>query len=171
MRLLKDTLSLIKEYDWELKYSEYKTDEHKEVAVWEQNHSGEIRNHKKWIVSDSGGFYNMWLEQFEQRILCNESFVQWGFYSEKFRNTGKSYAISKMCDKYDGCVVVDKYKTRALGVQNNSKLFGFNVSIITYEESKLRQYRDKVFFIDENSGLTNEQINDLIKNHVVIGFA
>lgn len=50
MRLLKDTLSLIKEYDWELKYSEYQTDGHNEVAVWEQNHSGEIRNHKKWIV-------------------------------------------------------------------------------------------------------------------------
>lgn len=51
LRLLKDTLSLIKEYDWHLEYSEYKTDGHKEVAVWEQNHSGEIRNHKKWNVS------------------------------------------------------------------------------------------------------------------------
>lgn len=51
LRLLKDTLSLIKEYDWHLDYSEYKTDGHKEVAVWEQNHSGEIRNHKKWNVS------------------------------------------------------------------------------------------------------------------------
>lgn len=53
LRLLKDTLSLIKEYDWELKYSEYKTDRHKEVAVWEQNHSGEIRNHKKWTITES----------------------------------------------------------------------------------------------------------------------
>lgn len=50
LRLLKDTLSLIKEYDWHLEYSEYKTDGHKEVAIWEQNHSGEIRNHKKWNV-------------------------------------------------------------------------------------------------------------------------
>ena len=47
LRLLKDTLSLIKEYDWHLEYSEYETDGHNEVAVWEQNHSGEIRNHKK----------------------------------------------------------------------------------------------------------------------------
>ena len=52
MRLLKDTLSLIKEYDWELKYSEYETDGHKEIAVWEQNHSGEIKNQKRWAVSD-----------------------------------------------------------------------------------------------------------------------
>lgn len=50
LRLLKDTLSLIKEYDWYLEYSEYETDNHKEIAVWEQNHSGEIRNHKKWTV-------------------------------------------------------------------------------------------------------------------------
>lgn len=50
MRLLKDTLSLIKEYDWKLYYSEYETDGHKEIAVWEQNHCGEIKNHKKWVV-------------------------------------------------------------------------------------------------------------------------
>lgn len=52
MRLLKDTLSLIKEYDWELKYSEYETDGHKEVSIWEQNHCNEVRNHKKWIVHE-----------------------------------------------------------------------------------------------------------------------
>ena len=34
----------------ELKYSEYETDDHKEVAVWEQNHCGDIRNYKKWII-------------------------------------------------------------------------------------------------------------------------
>lgn len=50
MRLLKDTLALIKEYDWELKYSEYTTDGHKRVSVWEQNHCGEIRNVKKYNV-------------------------------------------------------------------------------------------------------------------------
>ena len=53
LRLLKDTLSLIKEYDWHLEYSEYETDGHNEVAVWEQNHSGEIRNHKKWTIGNT----------------------------------------------------------------------------------------------------------------------
>lgn len=52
LRLLKDTLSLIKEYDWHLEYSEYETDGHNEVAVWEQNHSGEIRNKKSWFVCE-----------------------------------------------------------------------------------------------------------------------
>lgn len=50
LRLLKDTLSLIRDYDWELKYSEYETDGHKEVAVWEQNHCGDIRDYKRWTV-------------------------------------------------------------------------------------------------------------------------
>ena len=56
LRLLKDTLSLIKEYDWKLMYSEYKTlqipneDCHKEIAIWEQNSEGNIRNHIVWEV-------------------------------------------------------------------------------------------------------------------------
>ena len=50
LRLLKETLSLIKEYDWHLEYSEYKTDGQRQVAVWEQNHCGDIRNHKIWNV-------------------------------------------------------------------------------------------------------------------------
>lgn len=170
MRLLKDTLALIKEYDWELKYSEYQTDGHKEVSVWEQNHSGEIRNHKKWTVSNSSNFYNIWLEQFEQKILCNESFLEFVSRSKELRGTGKSYTIAKMCDKYDGCVVVGENKARALGVQNNSNLFGFNISIITYDESKLKQYNDKIFFIDENSGLTSDQVDALMENHLVVGF-
>lgn len=53
MRLLKDCLSLIKEYDWELKYSEYTTNGNKQIAIWEQNHCGEIKNHKKWNVESN----------------------------------------------------------------------------------------------------------------------
>ncbi|MBQ4523340.1 MAG: hypothetical protein IJA10_10375 [Lachnospiraceae bacterium] len=52
LRLLKDTLSLIKEYDWRLMYSEYETDGKKQVSVWEQNHCGDIRNHKIWNVDN-----------------------------------------------------------------------------------------------------------------------
>lgn len=73
LRSLKDTLDLIKKYDWQLMYSEYgveriKPDEtllddlikkHKneesrfltEIAVWEQNHEGQIRNHKIWTTN------------------------------------------------------------------------------------------------------------------------
>lgn len=53
LRLLKDTLSLIKEYDWHLEYSEDGQGFHKKVSVWEQNHDGEIRNQKTWNTCDT----------------------------------------------------------------------------------------------------------------------
>lgn len=48
MKTLAEATDLIRKNEWKLKYSEYETDGHKEVAVWEQNYDGEIRNHKKW---------------------------------------------------------------------------------------------------------------------------
>lgn len=58
MRNLKDTLELIQKYDWQLMYSNYGSkdneneDFHREVAVWEQNTEGNIRNHKFWTVGE-----------------------------------------------------------------------------------------------------------------------
>lgn len=51
-------VELIKKYDWEFKYSEYKKEVtpntyEKELAIWEQNSDGVIRNYKKWNVEDS----------------------------------------------------------------------------------------------------------------------
>lgn len=104
MRLLKDTLSLIKEYDWELKYSEHQADGHKEVAVWEQNHSGEIRNHKKWIVNKSTDIdTNRWYKMFEDYIASGKSCIVDNGYLH--RNTGKSYALARLCNKYNGIVI------------------------------------------------------------------
>lgn len=60
LRSLKDTLDLIKKYDWQLMYSKYgvvdETDSSlknyvTEIAIWEQNHEGQIRNHKKWTTN------------------------------------------------------------------------------------------------------------------------
>lgn len=45
-----EILKLIERYDWQLKYSEYSIDEGKQVAVWEQNGEGNIRNHKVWNI-------------------------------------------------------------------------------------------------------------------------
>ena len=53
LRLLKDTLSLIKEYDWHLEYSENDG----KISIWEQNHSGEIRNKKEWVTDDGATMY------------------------------------------------------------------------------------------------------------------
>jgi len=52
IKALRETLSLIREYDWNLQYSEYETQGHKEIAIWEQNGQGQIRNHKRFTISD-----------------------------------------------------------------------------------------------------------------------
>ena len=53
LKALRETLDLIKKYDWNLMYSEYGVENTNnqlvtEIAVWEQNHDGQIRNHKVW---------------------------------------------------------------------------------------------------------------------------
>lgn len=53
LKSLRETLDLISKYDWRLMYSEYHTTntcEEKQVSVWEQNHDGQIRNHKIWTI-------------------------------------------------------------------------------------------------------------------------
>ena len=56
LKSLKEILNLIKEYDWKLMYSEYGIPDDdgieikKQVSVWEQDHSNNIRNHKVWDI-------------------------------------------------------------------------------------------------------------------------
>jgi len=50
LKSLRETLSLIKQYDWQLQYSEYTTDGIKQVATWEQNNEGEIKNHEVYDI-------------------------------------------------------------------------------------------------------------------------
>lgn len=64
IKSLRDTLDLISKYDWRLMFSEYDTllsekdsnrgkvgNEIKQIAIWEQNHDNQIRNHKIWNVT------------------------------------------------------------------------------------------------------------------------
>lgn len=50
IKSLKETLDLISKYDWRLMYSEYGYQKEKQIAIWEQNHDHQIRNHKIWNV-------------------------------------------------------------------------------------------------------------------------
>ena len=55
---LKDTVNLKQSLDWKLLYSEYSTQVsgdtfQKQVAVWEQNGDGNIKNHKIWNVEEN----------------------------------------------------------------------------------------------------------------------
>jgi hypothetical protein len=58
LKSLRETLDLIVKYDWQLMYSAYGVtdkdiissaeDVLTEISIWEQNHEGQIRNHKVW---------------------------------------------------------------------------------------------------------------------------
>lgn len=63
LKAIREILNLLETYDWNLMYSEYGVpksakdcDRGKlancvtEIAVWEQNGDGQIRNHKKWTT-------------------------------------------------------------------------------------------------------------------------
>lgn len=174
MRLLKDTLSLIKEYDWELKYSEYQTDGHNEVAVWEQNHSGEIRNYKKWIVNEQLFSRNTWEALFspfiknEQSILFELSYDKDA--EKEHRNTGKSTAIENLAIQHDIPILTSSYRASDFNKKLSQRQFKNNITraFSTYNEA--RGYSD-FFLVDE--GFEDESLlKDLIENQgfTLIGF-
>lgn len=59
----RDVVRLIQEYDYRLMYSEYHIgDENgnsKQVAIWEQNDDGVVRNHKVWNVKENSSNINI----------------------------------------------------------------------------------------------------------------
>lgn len=167
MRLLKDTLSLIKEYDWQQMYSEYESDGNKQVSVWEQNHCGEIRNHKVWTVGKTINRNideNRWYKMFDDAIFAGKSLI--ADNGSFHRYTGKSYALAKLCKEYDG-IVSSKISASTRGIENCE----FDNIIVDYKSAiTLRQYRNKIVFIDEGNGFSDDDIQNLQKNHIVIGF-
>lgn len=170
LRLLKDCLSLIKEYDWHLEYSEYKTDGKKQIAVWEQNHCGDIRNHKIWDVANpSDKDKNRWYFMFNDAILSGQSLISKN--GSLRRNSGKSYALAKLCNEYEG-IVVYKNVNSVRGIENRDKELDITNMFVPYKRGQmnLRQYSGKVIFIDEGSGLSEDEIEELKKNHIVVGF-
>ena len=170
LRLLKDTLSLIKEYDWHLEYSEYKLDGRKQVSVWEQNHCGDIKNHKIWDISThSDKDKNIWYFMFEEAISSGQSFLSTNGFV--YRNTGKSYALAKLCNEYEG-IVVYKNVNSICGIENRDKELGITNMFVPYKwgQMNLRQCTGKIVFIDEGSGLSEYEISELKKNHIVVGF-
>lgn len=60
IKSLKETLTLIRDYDWHELHSVYTTgaDNHREIALWEQNGQGEIRDKKRFIVLDEENYQN-----------------------------------------------------------------------------------------------------------------
>lgn len=170
LRLLKDTLSLIKEYDWHLEYSEYKTNGKKQIAVWEQNHCGDIKNHKIWNIANlSNKDNNRWYFMFDEAISSGQSFISKN--GNFHRNSGKSYALAKLCNEYDG-IVVYKNRTSVCGIENRDIELEIVNTFVPYQRGIIskKQYEGKIIFIDEGSGLLDEDVDELKKEHIVIGF-
>lgn len=170
LRLLKDTLSLIKEYDWHLEYSEYKVDGRKQISVWEQNHCGDIKNHKIWNIDTSTyDDKNRWYFMFEEAISSGQSFLSTN--GDLYRNSGKSYALAKLCNEYEG-IVVYKNVNSVRGIENKDKELDITNMFVPYKRGQmnLKQYVGKVVFIDEGSGLSEDDIRELEKGHIVVGF-
>lgn len=169
LRLLKDTLSLIKEYDWHLEYSEYETDGHTEIAVWEQNHSGEIRNYKKWLVKEVEE--NFWYKTFSYYIKNSQSYLVEKGFSQMMRGSGKSESLAKLCNIYDG-IIVYNMGSGFRGIRNRNEEFGYANSFVKYDEyiSNIEKYKDEIVFLDECHGLDCEEIDRIKENNLVIGF-
>lgn len=169
LRLLKDTLSLIKEYDWHLEYSEYETDGHNEVAVWEQNHSGEIRNYKRWFIK---GYYGeFWYRTFLYYICNNDNYIVEKSLSQTMRGSGKSESLARLCHEYHG-IVISNMASGFRAIRDRNEEFGYVNSFVKYDEyiSNIEKYKDKIVFLDECHGLDCEEIKKIKENNLVIGF-
>lgn len=92
LRLLKDTLSLIKEYDWHLEYSENEEGIHKKISVWEQNHDGEIRNQKTWNVGNNVIYIDFGTDITYMYVGRRRYSFDLRKHSEEFINTVKDFA-------------------------------------------------------------------------------
>lgn len=50
IKVVKEIFALLDTYDWKLMHSEYATENSNQVAIWEQNGDGQIRNHKVFNI-------------------------------------------------------------------------------------------------------------------------
>lgn len=102
LRLLKDTLALIKEYDWHLEYSENEDDIRKEVSVWEQNHNGDIKNQKTWNVADKAMYIVC-------EAKCATLFINSRKYVFNLEHNAKELVetINELCNKENLKIYVD----------------------------------------------------------------
>lgn len=168
LRLLKDTLSLIKEYDWHLEYSENDN----EISIWEQNHSGEIRNKRKWFIK---GCYGEFLYRTFLYYICNnDNYIVKKSLSQTIRGSGKSTALARLCHEYSG-IVISNTMSGFRAIRNRNEELGYTdyfVQFIKYEDyiNNIGKYKNKIVFLDECHGLDCEEIDKIKENNLVIGF-
>lgn len=165
LRLLKDTLSLIKEYDWHLEYSENDN----EISIWEQNHSGEIRNKRKWFIK--GCYGEFWYRTFLYYICNNDNYIVEKSLSQTIRGSGKSTALARLCHEYSG-IVISNMMSGFRAIRNRNEELGYTDYFVKYEDyiNNIGKYKNKIVFLDECHGLDCEEIDKIKENNLVIGF-
>lgn len=180
LRLLKDTLSLIKEYDWQLMYSEYSTDGQKQVAIWEQNHCGDIRNHKVWdVYNKKNNMKNKWEDLLRVFIENKQSMLYELSYDKdaekEHRGTGKSTAIEKLAIEYDLPILTTDYRAKNFNKQMCLRQFKDKTCYAYSSYNSFRGHEtidtSEIILADEGF-IDSDMYKDLIENHnyIIIGF-
>lgn len=177
LRLLKDTLALIKEYDWKLEYSEREDGYNKEIELWEQNHSGDIRNHKVWNVTDKKNKSNNKWEDLLRTFIENKQSMIYELSYDKdaqkeHRGTGKSTAIENLAIEYDLPLLTNKYRADLYNKQMNLRQYKDKTSraYSSYMDFRGMLGRESIILVDEGF-VDVEMYKDLISSgYVLIGF-
>lgn len=184
-KALAENIKLIEEYDYKLMYSEYTTGENKQkqVAVWEQNSNGDIRNHKVWDVNGYGlkaDYVNGkaskqesnldWLIQFERNIdsvvdnfSVNEKVII--PTSEAFRCVGKTTYLLKKAFENDGIYICRNKIMSDIAMEKARTIFGHRVDSAYFveelkEDSPLKFTSNRKLYIDEGVDLSRINLED-----------
>lgn len=149
MRALADANDLIRRNEWKLKYSEYETDGHKEVAVWEQNHEGEIRNHKRWSQEKMIKTINVLDSAFDNYIKNNtKDGVCMIPITNAIRGVGKSTYMKNKANAV-GNVYIGRNAVKCLSIKNYLGSCIFTQEAMTYKDNYEIISDAKEIYIDE----------------------
>lgn len=149
-KALADNIKLIEEYDWKLMWSKYTTvingKEVKQVAIWEQNGDGDIRNHEVFDIKEDK-------ETISNKRKANTSDFSM-YFNDKLALTGIQKDLlrlnpSSTCLRCEGST----FGTLISSIHHASSNENLNIGIV----------------VPIKSGLTymQESINEIVDNYIV----
>ena len=167
---LGNMMKLIEEHDWQLRYSKYKTINDKgeevcQVAVWEQNSDGEIKNHQFWNVEDDknkqNNYYDIWKRNMERLNSEDGNEKRIIPTSAAIRGVGKTTFLLEQTIKHDGIYVSPNRQMNSYAMQIARDKFGViptsahpTSKTDSMTRSKINSFnRDRKLFIDEGVDL------------------
>lgn len=177
------------EADYTTVYSEYETKENpitgkvnKQVAIWEQNSDGEIRNRKSWDVKESADSSGLTAETIEGNIVGNvdksKSFYEeWECrFLEEHETQGKktTYPILKNIRNIGKTTFLVKQAVKNKGIYVCSTkegcLYAKNIDdrvVVVCGKGAFEVFDDSKLFIDEGIELRNIKNLENVKEYFV----